>query len=54
MVLGPTFFVRVEVDQPCQRGSGKVRAKMNARFDAQEAIAKGLGKKLGQILDALA
>ena len=38
-------YVNVEV--------GKVKAEMNARFDAQEAIAKGLGKKLEQILDAL-
>lgn len=32
---------------------GKVRAEMNVQFDAQEAIAKGLGDKLKQILDAL-
>ena len=33
---------------------GKERAKMNAQFDAQEAIAKGLGEKLELIMEALA
>ena len=33
---------------------GKVRAEMNAWFDAQEAIAKGLGEKLEHILAAQA